>query len=641
MQELVKRFLDENLSRRGLIQKLSALGIGLAQAQGLLQAFQASEDAGKGLPVPGSSTVTGTGGELMMAQAKAAGSEYLFCNPGSFEQGLYDAQVTSGMPLIMGLHEGIAIALADGYYRSSLKPGFVNIHTISGTAQAAGQLYNCARDGSALVITAGFLDNEVWSDDGNLMPRPGFDQKEVPRQFTKICWEAREAKSLPLMLRRAYKTAMTAPGGPTYLGVTQEAMEDSKQAQILPADRFLFHSNPRPEAAAVEQAAKWLITAKRPLLVVGDEVWKSGAGEVLVAFANKFGLPVASGNQGFRNYPTRDPMHIGNFSMGSPYVKPGVDLVIMIGARDFGGRVVPSGPEAPDARVVRIGMDTNAMGRNYQTDLALICEVKAGINDLQTALEAMLTRQRLADFGKVRAQEVKGIAAKMWENRDSELKANFGKALMHPDELTYIMAKHAGNAMIVSEVHSSIPRYDHFRFSHRPEDPMWMTYTSNGLGWGIGAATGAKLGQPDRTVICSIGDGAVMYQASALWTQARYGIPVLNVVWTNRNYETVRLGFNRYGRNMAKSGHYAGMYLGDPDIDYVKLAESQGVKGEKVNSQAELEVALKRGIQATKNGNPYLLDVAISRTGGGAESTWHEGFKLSQRGSGGNSSKTA
>ena len=221
----------------------------------------------------------------------------------------------------------------------------------------------------------------------------------------------------------------------------------------------------------------------------------------------------------------RDPMHIGNFAMGTPYMKAGVDLVLMVGARDFGGRLVPGSPEAPDARIVRIGLDMNSMGRNYATDLALVGDVKEAIKDLQASLEAMLARQRLNNFGKARGEEVKGIASKMWEERDAALKANFGKPLMHPDELTYLMAKHAGNAMIVSEVHSSVARYDHFRFSHRPEDPMWLSYTSNGLGWGIGAATGAKLAQPDRTVICSIGDGAVMYCSSALWTQARYGDP--------------------------------------------------------------------------------------------------------------------
>jgi benzoylformate decarboxylase len=631
MQELVKRFLDEGLSRRGLIRKLSALGIGAAQTRSLLEAFQVSEEAGKGLPVPGSTAANGTGGELLMSQAKAAGAEYLFSNPGSFEVGLYDAQVTSGVPLIMGLHEGVVIAMADGYHRASLKPAFVNIHVVAGTAQAAGQLYNASRDGSAMVVTAGLLDNEVWSDEGQLAPRPGFSQKEIPRQFTKICWEAHEPQSLPLMLRRAFKTAATAPGGPVYLAVAQTALEaKNQQAQILPGERFLFQPRPRPEAAAVDQCAKWLIASKRPMLVVGDEVWKSGAVEELVVFANQFGLPVASGNQAYRNYPMRDPMHIGNFAMGTPYTK-GVDLVLMVGARDFGGRTVPNSPEAPDARIVRIGLDMTSMGRNYATDLALVGDVKEALKDLRASLGAMLTRGRLNNFGKARGNEVRGIAAKMWEERDSALRANFGKPLMHPDELTYLMAKHAGNAMIVSEVHSSVARYDHFRFSHRPEDPMWLSYTSNGLGWGIGAANGAKLAQPDRTVICSIGDGAVMYSAPALWTQARYGIPVLNVVWNNRNYETVRLGFSRYGGNMASTGHYAGMYLGDPDIDYVKLADSQGVKGEKANSQAEFETAMKRGLQAVKDGNPYLIDAAISRTGGGAESTWHEGFKLSAR----------
>ncbi len=240
--------------------------------------------------------MTGSGGELVMAQAKAAGSEFLFTNPGSFEVGLFDAQVESGVPLIMGLHEGIVVAMADGYHRASLKPAFVNVHVIAGTAQMGGQLYNASRDGSAVVVTAGMLDNELWSDEGILAPRPGFDQKDVPRQFTKFCWESRDARSLVMMLRRAYRVATTAPGGPVYLAMTNGALETKGvTSRIVPGERFLMSARPRPEEAAVERAADWLLRARRPVVVVGDEVWKSGAQAEMVSFAEKYRVPVASG----------------------------------------------------------------------------------------------------------------------------------------------------------------------------------------------------------------------------------------------------------------------------------------------------------------------------------------------------------
>jgi benzoylformate decarboxylase len=630
MRHLVQRYLDQGLTRRGLIGKLGGLGIGLAAAQSIVAPLDASEDAGKGLPVPGSTTMNGTGGELVMAQAKAARSEYLFTNPGSFEVGLFDAQPGSGIPLIMGLHEGVVIAMADGYSRVSLKPAFVNIHVIAGTAQALGQLYNASRDGTPLVVTAGMLDNEVWSDEGMLASRPGFDQKEITRQFTKSCWESREPASLPLMLRRAYKVAVSEPGGPVYLGMVNYALEAKNvKAQILPAERFLFRARVRPEAAAVEQAAKWLIAARRPLLVAGDEVWKSGAQAELVAFAEKFGLPVASGPGGYRSFPTRHPMHLGNFSMGSEYVKGGVDLVVMVGARDFGGRVVPSAPEAPDATMVRVGLDTGHMGRNYPTDLALVGDVKESLQDLRAALEGMLAKQRIAKYGAERGAEVRGVSQRLWSNYDGAARKNFGRKEMHPDELAYIVARTVDkNAIIAAETHSAMAHYDAFRFGYRDDEQRFVGYTGNSLGWGIGGATGCKLAAPDRLVVCSIGDGAVMYSASGFWTQARYGIPVLTVVWNNHNYQAVRLGFHRYNGRMAASGQYAGMYLGDPEIDFVKLAGSQGIKGERATTAAELEAALKRGIQATRDGNSYVVDAVISRIGGGAESTWHEGYKL-------------
>ena len=122
-----------------------------------------------------------------------------------------------------------------------------------------------------------------------------------------------------------------------------------------------------------------------------------------------------------------------------------------------------------------------------------------------------------------------------------------------------------------------------------------------------------------------------MYSAAGFWTQARYEIPVLTVVSNNRNYQTVRGAYYRYGGKMAETDRYTGMYLGDPDISFVELAKSQGVAGEKVNESSELEAALKRGVEATREGRPYVVDVETARYGGGAESEWHDKFSLADK----------
>jgi benzoylformate decarboxylase len=497
----------------------------------------------------------------------------------------------------------------------------------------AGQLYNASRDGSAIVVTAGLNDNELWNDDVLLGPSPGYDQKEIPRQFTKICWEARRAESLPLLLRRAFKVAATDPGGPVYLAMAHYALETKgARAQILPAERFLIRPRVRPDASSVQDAARLLVDARRPIVIVGDEVWKSGAQAEMVNFAQKLGLPVTmSGQQAYRNFPTRHPHYMGNFSLGSDYVKRGADLLLFIGARDLGGKVVPQGAEAPaGARIVRIGIDTAAMGRTQATDVAVVGDVKESLKDLAAAIDSLLTKQRLGELSAARFAQYHGQITDARAREHSAAASNMGKSPIHPDELGSVMARTLDrDAIVVSE--NLTGRYNAFNFGYREEEQTWIGNSGAGLGWGVGASTGAKLAAPDRQVVCSIGDGSVMYSAAGFWTQARYGVPVLTVVWNNCNYQTVRLAYHELHGRMAASGHYAGMYLGDPEIDFAKLAESQGVKGEKVRNAADLEAALKRGIAATRDGKPYLLDVAIARYGGGAESTWHEKFSLADK----------
>jgi acetolactate synthase-1/2/3 large subunit len=182
------------------------------------------------------------------------------------------------------------------------------------------------------------------------------------------------------------------------------------------------------------------------------------------------------------------------------------------------------------------------------------------------------------------------------------------------------------DAIIVSENLGGA--YDQFNFGFRPDEKMWIYNTGISLGWGVGAAAGVKLGEPNRQVVLSIGDGSVMYSAAGFWTMARYSIPVLTVVWNNLNYQTVRRSYARYNGKMSESQHFVGTYLGEPDIDFVKLAQSQGFEGEKVTEPNDIAPAMKRGIAATRAGSPYIIDVVVGRLGPGAESTWHQKFSL-------------
>ena len=145
MRDLVDGFISHSLSRRDFVRSLGALGV---SAAGIAATVKSAEAVTGGSFVPGRD-LTGTGGELMVAQMKDAGVKYMFTNPGSFEVGFFDAFLDQPMQLIMGLHEGVVISMADGYNKVTGEPGFVNVHVVAGTAQAAGQMYNASRDGSA------------------------------------------------------------------------------------------------------------------------------------------------------------------------------------------------------------------------------------------------------------------------------------------------------------------------------------------------------------------------------------------------------------------------------------------------------------------------------------------------------------
>jgi thiamine pyrophosphate-dependent acetolactate synthase large subunit-like protein len=266
-------------------------------------------------------------------------------------------------------------------------------------------------------------------------------------------------------------------------------------------------------------------------------------------------------------------------------------------------------------------------------DFAVVGHVAEATRDLLDAVKSMATEDRLRKIRDARLNIIKPRIAGMREAQLKAAKAELDKSPIHPERVAFELDRVADpHAIIVSESWSGRESTGTFlNYGFRENERMWLENGGRALGWGLGAAIGAKFGAPDRQVILTIGDGAVMYSAPALWTMARYGVPVLVVVSNNKYYQTVRGAFANFEGRMNATGHYHGLYLGDPDIDFVRLAESQGVKGEKVVSAGDLQAALKRGVSATRDGRPYLVEVAVSRTGRGAESTWHQTFNLASK----------
>ncbi len=637
MRTLLNDYYGGGLSRRDFVGRLIAAGFTTAAAARVVEAADLG-DVATAIDANAKS-VTGTGGDLLVAQVKAAGARFVFTNPGSIEVGFFDALTDhDDLKLILGLHEGIVIPMADGYHRVSLKPAFVNVHSTGGTAQMAGQLANAHYDGSGLVITSGLNDTTLFSDEGAISPNRGWSQSDINRMFTKISWDVRNPASVALAVRRAFKLAMTAPGGPVYIGYTTQALgTKGVTADIYPRENFMVDARPRPAKDQIETLAKWLLEAERPMPIFGDQVWKSGAQADVVELVELLGLPAAGPGlgQGYRNFPTRHPHYVGTHVTDAEYPRGQSDLVIQYGTRDWGGTNMPTGSRlAKGAKFVALGIDANSLGRTQPMNLAVVADVKAATRDLIDAVKSMATADRLAKIRSARAPVVKGAVAAAHKQLLDTVRANYGKSPIHQDELSYEMEQLLDpDAIMVVENETSpgsqtAPGTTLFTAGHRENEKMWVTNTYLSLGWGIGAAIGAKLAEPNRQVVCSMGDGAVMFSASGFWTMKRYQIPVLTVVFNNRYYQAVRNGFYNFDGRMKTTGHYHGLYIGDPDIDFVKLADSQGVKGEKVTASSEIKAAFKRGIQATRDGNPYLIEVVVGRVGGGAESTWHQGFKL-------------
>jgi benzoylformate decarboxylase len=573
-------------------------------------------------------TITGTGGMLLLQTLKDAGVEYLFTNPGSAETGIFAALAeTDDQRLVMGKHEGLVAAMADGYHRVSGKLGVVIAHVMGGSYQLTGQLFNAQVAGSSLLVIAGDWASEL-QDYRGLAPFPGLSQAESMRPITK---EARCAyqvhanpAAIPVATVRAIREATTPPTGPVYLSISAELLNrEGLEAQIGEAAQYQIERPGPARRATIEAIARRLAEARCPVLMFGDDVWRGGATVEAVRLAELLEAPAFTSRSIFANFPTRHPLFCGNYPAPKDFekvtgLKP--DVLFMVGCQGVHGNVV-------EPSVIQIGPNPLLMGRHYPLDVAVQCEVRGTLAELAEAL-GRLHGERVAAGVRQRGK-VRAFAALLIEREENLVREHQNDTLTHPSVLEAHLAQLLPRETVVVQ-ESSTARTTLLPFGHG--GMAWTRSGGGSLGWGVGGAIGAKIAVGrERPVVLNLGDGALGYSAIGFWTMARYNTAVLTVVSNNESYQVVRHNWHKDmpDAKMFRDDKYPGLWLSDPPVDYVALARSQGVEGECVKTLKELEPALRRGLDVTTRGNrPYLVEVAVAREGIGADSTWHQGWRM-------------
>jgi benzoylformate decarboxylase len=446
----------------------------------------------------------------------------------------------------------------------------------------------------------------------------------VLQPLTKYSWMARGPSMIAETVRHAFKTAWTPPHGPAYVTWHSDYTEERTRTEIIDQSHFDTRMRVRPNPTEVERAARLLVVAKMPVLIVGDEIYKAKAVAKAVRLAELLGMPVTQMRQLWANFPEAHPLWVGNAPagmLGSITWPKDFDLAINVGNKlqhNGNNPIVAHSVKFIDMRI-----DYNNMGKVMSTDVPLVADVGLGLDDLLAAVEQLMT-PKLHEQAAARAAEVRKFTTQARLLRAGVVKnPEWNNAPLIADRVTWEVAQFADPDAIVVQEAGSVALHS-FNFNPVGGRELFFYYGGH-LGSGVGTAAGVKLARPNQQVICLVGDGSFLFGPHALWNMARLELPVITIVYNNHAYAGPhsRSIANAPSGRMVETGQYVASYLGSPDMNMALIAAGFGVKSEVVKNPGELKGALARAKAATIEGKPYLIDVQVARRGiGWSEQPW-------------------
>jgi len=594
-------------------------------------AGQLARDAGNARPSAVSGpTVQKAGSDVMVDTLKELGIEYVASNPGSSFEGLQESLVNYGdspntMPeFITALHEESAVDMAHGYGKAEGRPMCALLHGTLGIQHASMAIYQAYYSGTPILLIAGRDDHFIQAHTAN-------DMAAMVRSFTK--WDAQPTSLEGCVdaLREAYNQAITPPTGPTLVILDTEFQKE--EAAELVVQNYQLPGIATIDTATAREIAQSLVNADNPRLAVGRLRTPEGVGHT-VKLAELVGASTST-------YATFSPM---SFPQRHPLCGPGANtnydftLGLEAGPADIGliGPGVNTQYESRDEMEVRFGglRPAHAGGEldSLPPDPGLIPRFAAGSDvDRRIDIDAEASLPLIIkEVERLMSQSQRGFAD---ERRDRHGPANLTAHVQAvrqavDDKRIGWDASPVSTARIYSELWPLIRDEDWclaspsaFSGSHHRD--LWdhnkpYSYLGGqgaaGIGYGLGASTGAALAAKERgrIVINVQCDGDINYAPGALWTAVHHQLPMLTVMHNNRAWhqELMFLEFMAGSRGRGTDRAHIGCTLREPFIDYAKMAETYGMASEgPISDPSQLSAALARGVASVKDGNPYLIDV--------------------------------
>ena len=573
-----------------------------------------------------------SGSDFMVDVLKSLGFEYVAANPGSSFRGLHESIINHGgnkaPELITCMHEESAVAMAHGYFKAEGKPMLVAAHGTVGLQHASMALYNAWCDRVPVYTVIGNYNDAAvrrpaeWYhgvQDAALLVRDFTKWDDTPWSLTHFAESA----------VRAYNVAVTPPMAPIVLvldGILQEQGVDAGKIPAIP--KTPIPAAPQGDTASVEQAARLLVAADNPVLVVDRLARTPNGMKLLVELAELVGAGVVDQTSRM-NFPTRHPL---NQSLRAAAAIGEADLIVGLEVADFWASVNTlrdqlhrsTEPRSkPGAKMITITTGDLYVRANYQdfrrlqdVDLAIAADGEATLPSLIEAVRRLATADRkrvfqeraakLADLGRVAADRARVNASYAW-NASPVSTARLAAEL-------WAQIKSEDWSLVSSYYTSDLGGWPR-RLWNFDKPYQWLGHAGGGgIGYGAPASVGGALANKKhgRLSVAIQTDGDLMYAPGVLWTAAHHRIPLLSVMNNNRAYHMELMHVQRMcnARNRSVDRGAIGSQITDPNIDYAKMAASMGVYAEgPIDNPADLGPALKRAIAVVKRGEPAVVDV--------------------------------